>query len=216
MNSIQVRCRIEGTYKGEEWVYEDPEGYGSQYIHVEEDTGILDPYTFWWSHGNFSCDCNRYRFLPEKMQAQIEDEEQCGKEIRIRRIIPLEGDNLPVLELNEEYVQPRSFEQKIRQWYEQIEFLCRDFELVLADGDDAKVVSLEDIIDISSICEWCEIDDCSHLKHAIDGNMFSLSLDLGYGNYEAALKGIPGNKIYFFSAYKTYIQVLHGCRQLVS
>ncbi|MBX2906187.1 MAG: hypothetical protein KF744_09125 [Taibaiella sp.] len=94
---IVTRCRIEGTFRGISFVYEDPEdSEGSQYIWTRDN----DPSKYWWSEGNFACDCNRRRFLPENLQNQ--KDEECGDEIIIKIIIPIEGDNLPVLELDED------------------------------------------------------------------------------------------------------------------
>ncbi len=96
---IQVRCRIEGSFMGTKFTYEDPkENDGSQFIYVKEN----DPSYFWWTDGNFGCDCNRVKFLPPELKQLFINE--CGNLILIDRIIPLEGDDLPVLELNESEV----------------------------------------------------------------------------------------------------------------
>lgn len=100
--SVQYRVRIEGTLNGKPWVYEDPEkSDGSQFLWVKEN----DPSTFWWSEGNMCCDCNRAKFVPIELRANLpldtDDGYECGNNIFIDRIIPLEGDSLPTLELNE-------------------------------------------------------------------------------------------------------------------
>jgi hypothetical protein len=93
---IQCRVRIPGEYKGERFVYEDKEGDdGSQYIWPDGDAS-----QYWWQDGNFSCDCNRWGFLPEHLK-KVHDG-KCGHEIILFRIIPIEGDNLPILELDYE------------------------------------------------------------------------------------------------------------------
>lgn len=93
---IRCRVRIEGTFLGMPWFYEDPQDSdGSQVIWVEEN----DPSDFWWREGNMACDCNRYEFLPGNLQAIHSGD--CGHEIMIDTIIPIEGERLPVLYLNE-------------------------------------------------------------------------------------------------------------------
>lgn len=93
---IQCRCRIEGHYMGRDFIYEDPEhADGWYYFWVKHQ----DPSTYWWAEGNMSCDCNRYIFLPADLQALHDG--KCGESIMIKRIIPLEGDNLPILDLTQ-------------------------------------------------------------------------------------------------------------------
>ena len=96
-NTIRIRCRIIGTYKGENFTYEDPEGdEGSQFLHWEDENNGYDPSDYWWREGNFSCDCNRAHFVGE-------EDLPCGETIRIQRIEPIENNPLyPVLELDEE------------------------------------------------------------------------------------------------------------------
>ena|GEM_PF-6401207 len=93
---IQCRARIEGRYDGEDFIYEDAPDADGWYFYWMEDK---NPSTFWWSEGNMSCDCNRHNFLPPHLQEKHNGE--CGGQIRLKRIIPLEGENLPVVELNE-------------------------------------------------------------------------------------------------------------------
>lgn len=91
----QCRVKITGTYKGKPFVYIDPEdSQGSQFISADN-----DPSTFWWTDGNYSCDCNRSRFVPLDM---IEEEKvgRCGDEIYIDTVEPLDN-RLPMLVLNE-------------------------------------------------------------------------------------------------------------------
>ena len=67
-NRVQVRARIVGTYMGRPFEYVDPEGDdGCQYIWYGD-----YPSTGWWSTGNLSCDCNRWRFLPEEWRPEGE------------------------------------------------------------------------------------------------------------------------------------------------
>lgn len=97
-NGQRVQCRVMiiGSYRGETFVYEDPkESDGSQYIWKESN----DPSEFWWSEGNMACDCNRIEFMPEHLQKQHSGE--CGHEIKIQSITPVEGVDLPTLQLNE-------------------------------------------------------------------------------------------------------------------
>lgn len=83
------RVRITGTFQGKPFRYTDPEdSSGSQYIWPDG-----DPSTSWWSEGNFSCDCNRSRFVGIEFM-------ECGETIYIDRIEPIDFDG-PTLELNE-------------------------------------------------------------------------------------------------------------------
>ena len=85
---VQCRCRITGTYKGKTFVYTDPEGSdGSQFI---DDSG--DPSTYWWTEGNFACDCNRSEFLPD----EFGHDGECGNSIVIKKIECVDYDG-PVL-----------------------------------------------------------------------------------------------------------------------
>lgn len=97
---IDCRARIEGTYKGQPFVFEDPPGETSQFISPSG-----DPATWWWTEGNMGCDCNRLRFLgatpetyPELFDAET-GEEQCGETIMLHRITPLDP-RLPILDLD--------------------------------------------------------------------------------------------------------------------
>jgi hypothetical protein len=99
-----VRVRIEGTYLGRKWVYEDePERKGSQFLWPGDEEGNPDLSEYWWSEGNMGCDCNRYVFLPDDLKAEYdklhpraEDDWEgfgtCGETIRIDSIIPLDPD----------------------------------------------------------------------------------------------------------------------------
>lgn len=91
----RVNCRVQiiGRFNGELFTYTDPEDQMSQYIWPDG-----DPSTFWWEEGNMACDCNRRRFLPEHLKAQVKEE--CGRRIDIISITPLE-DNLPILVLEQ-------------------------------------------------------------------------------------------------------------------
>lgn len=93
---IVCRVRIEGTFRGEKWTYEDPEGVESQYIWVKDN----DPSIYWWTEGTMSWDGNRWQFLPKEMQALL-PEDNDGIEIKIDTITPIEGEGLPILYLNE-------------------------------------------------------------------------------------------------------------------
>lgn len=100
---IQVRVRITGTFRGERWEYVDPDDRdGSQFIWPKDkcwsDDEIVSRY--WWYDGNMSCDCNRWKFLPSHLQ-ELCPEENCGEEICIDRIEPVEGDTSLVLVLND-------------------------------------------------------------------------------------------------------------------
>jgi hypothetical protein len=93
---VNCRVRITGTFQGEPFEYVDPEGHdGSQYIWPDG-----DPSTYWWSEGNFSCDCNRAEFVGVEHM-------ECGETICIDRIEPIDFDG-PVLELNETVQGDRS------------------------------------------------------------------------------------------------------------
>lgn len=98
--SIPYRIRIEGSYKGTPWVYEDPPGTKSSFYWPEDN----DPSDFWWRDGNMSCDCNRTRFLPANITKDWTEDNftQCGGDILIKRIIPIDDSTIPILELNEE------------------------------------------------------------------------------------------------------------------
>lgn len=98
-DSERIVCRVMiiGTYKGEMFVYQDgPDNEGSQYYWVKDN---MDPSTFWWTDGNMACDCNRSAFLPEHLYKLHGG--GCGHEIKFDRIIPIEGENLPILILDE-------------------------------------------------------------------------------------------------------------------
>jgi len=103
---INCKVRIEGSYKGENFIYEDEDDqFGSQYIWPAENCDGDDEQEindnrasrYWWEEGNLGCDCNRCRFLPPHM----EHSGDCGHTITINKIIPIEGDNLPILILND-------------------------------------------------------------------------------------------------------------------
>lgn len=88
------RVRIEGTIGGAPWLYEDDKDTASGVAYQEDgDVGY-----FLWAHGNYSCDCNRARFVNPMQKTNIYP---CGNYIRIQRIIPLDRPDIPVLELNE-------------------------------------------------------------------------------------------------------------------
>lgn len=88
---VQCRVVIEGEYNGEKFTYTDPEGSdGSQFIWLEDN----DPSTYWWTEGNYACDCNRHEFLPPHLQ-EIHNGE-CGHEIKIFKVTPIEKE-LPEL-----------------------------------------------------------------------------------------------------------------------
>ena len=89
---IQCRCRIVGSYRGHPFEFVDAEDSdGSQFIQADG-----DPSTWWWTEGNFGCDCNRSTFLPYAWGVP----DDCGHEIKIDRIEPIDYPG-PVLELNE-------------------------------------------------------------------------------------------------------------------
>lgn len=82
-------ARIDGTFRGIPFSYIGAEGT-QDYIwwRGSEDT----PYCYWIG-GNYSCDCNRHRFLPPELQA-LRTADECGDEINITRVVPLEGATL--------------------------------------------------------------------------------------------------------------------------
>lgn len=91
------RARIEGTYKGQKWVYEDPPGSQGS-LSVWSDGSSSD---YWWAEGNGSCDCNRVRYFdPERKVRELynlpdchsdDPDPKCGTDICIDRIISLDG-----------------------------------------------------------------------------------------------------------------------------
>lgn len=108
---IVCRVRISGSYQGRPFTYTDPpESKGSQYIWKDG-----DPSRYWWTEGNFGCDCNRSRFLPEDWNVP----ESCGEEILINKIEPIDHDG-PVLELNEE--QERESTEKLIEKFKSVHF----------------------------------------------------------------------------------------------
>lgn len=92
---IVCRVRIHGSYNGVEFVYEDDEETFSQFIWTKDN----DPSEFWWSDGNYSCDCNRRNFLPEHLKITLPDD-TCGCRILIEKIVPID-ESLPELYINE-------------------------------------------------------------------------------------------------------------------
>lgn len=101
------RVKITGTYRGQSWEYIDsPDGEGSAFVYAPgEYFGNEEwlPGDYWFSEGNFSCDCNRGRFVfGDKYDC---DNAQCGREINIDRIEPIEqpipGVVLPPIVLDE-------------------------------------------------------------------------------------------------------------------
>jgi len=89
---VQIRVRIEGSYKGKPFVYEDPiDEDGSQFIWLNGENDDEKCSAYWWREGNMSCDCNRCVFVGMPL-----GELKCGNEITIDKIIPLEG-NYPTL-----------------------------------------------------------------------------------------------------------------------
>jgi len=94
-NDVWIRVRIEGIYNGKEFTYTDPIGEdGSTTVREGEDGP--DPSTYWWTEGNFSCDCNRWKFLPIELQKERGDRlDECGNEIKFRTLTvidpPYEG-----------------------------------------------------------------------------------------------------------------------------
>lgn len=81
---------------GENWVYEDDKNSNGNYTYWVKEK---EANQYIWADGNNSCDCNRYRFLPLHLQEKHSSE--CGTDIFIDKIIPLEGEGLPTMELNE-------------------------------------------------------------------------------------------------------------------
>lgn len=98
---INCQVRIEGTYKGVSFVYTDEGEDRSQFIWPEDEDGNVNLSEFWWSEGNYGCDCNRCSFLPGNVKLD------CGHEIRIDKIIPLDP-RLPELNLFESYKESKS------------------------------------------------------------------------------------------------------------
>lgn len=87
---INCRVKITGTYLGKTFTYTDPEGTdGSPYYWPDGDPSI-----YWWSEGNFSCDCNRCEFIGIKNM-------ECGDLIFIDRIEPVDYPEGESLILNE-------------------------------------------------------------------------------------------------------------------
>jgi hypothetical protein len=84
---INCRVKITGTYKGERFVYTDPEGVYSQYYLPDG-----NPSRFWWEEGNMACDCNRGVFIDADLD--------CGNTVCIDTIEPLNYDG-DVLRLDE-------------------------------------------------------------------------------------------------------------------
>ena len=87
----RVNCRVKiiGTFHNQKFEYIDPEGVeGSQYIWPDG-----DPSTCWWTDGNYSCDCNRAKFVGL-------DNMPCGETINLEIIKPIDFDG-PTLVLNE-------------------------------------------------------------------------------------------------------------------
>lgn len=89
------RIRIEGTHNGKAWIYEDQgkDQSGTYYIN---DTPLM---YFFWEEGNYSCDCNRLKFILPNWN--VMGDYKCGNTIFIDRIIPLDRPDIPILELNE-------------------------------------------------------------------------------------------------------------------
>lgn len=97
---IQCRVKIIGSYRGEKFEYIDPENSdGSQFFSEDG-----DPSTYWWSEGNYSCDCNRSEFLSEELFGKWEKNSginECGDEILIDEIVPLDYPDGRILKLDE-------------------------------------------------------------------------------------------------------------------
>jgi hypothetical protein len=88
---VQCRVVIEGEFNGEKFTYTDTENSdGSQFIWLEEN----DPSTYWWTEGNYACDCNRVEFLPAHLK-DLHDGE-CGHRIKLFSVTPIEKE-LPTL-----------------------------------------------------------------------------------------------------------------------
>lgn len=104
------RVKIIGTYKGKFWEYIDPPNRaGTAFAFAPGeyfDNEDWEPSEFWFSQGNFSCDCNRSRLLPADMQKDFDpDNIMCTETIMIDRIEPIEqpiaGFAIPPIVLNE-------------------------------------------------------------------------------------------------------------------
>jgi hypothetical protein len=95
-NRVIVRARIEGSFKGIPFIYEDPaDSDGSQYIWLDGETDSEKCSGYWLREGNMARDCNRRNYLPNNLKEDL-DEPDCGHQIKIHKIIPLEG-NYPTL-----------------------------------------------------------------------------------------------------------------------
>ncbi len=82
-----ARAKFTGTYNGKSFEYTDPEG--------EEGSIYLSEFTeFYWSEGNFSCDCNRAYLVGE-------EDLPCGETIQIQRIEPVVPGEFEAIELGE-------------------------------------------------------------------------------------------------------------------
>lgn len=86
---IVAKVKVTGEYQGVSF-----EAESTNYYWVNENN---EPSRFWWDEGNMSCDCNRVAFLPEAIREKHPGD--CGHTITVFRIIPLEGDNLPIIDL---------------------------------------------------------------------------------------------------------------------
>lgn len=95
---IIYRCKIEGTCKGERFLYQD-QGLDKSGIYFPNDKGRE---YFYWQQGNMSCDCNRIRFISGGVIVGWDaDGFPCGETIRIDKISPIDDDTIPIIELNE-------------------------------------------------------------------------------------------------------------------
>jgi hypothetical protein len=94
---LNYRMRIEGTYKGVAWVYEDADNKKSGVFWPDDDGTNY----YYWEDGNYSCDCNRSQYLPSELKLQFGITNKCGGAILIDRIIPMDDKSIPTLELNE-------------------------------------------------------------------------------------------------------------------
>lgn len=95
---IRFRVRITGTFQGKPFTYEDPPGdCGHGFETWEEPTrtpqGKILIGEYWWTEGNFACDCNRSTFIGAKLS--------CGDEICIDRIDAIDRDDVEPLVLSE-------------------------------------------------------------------------------------------------------------------